>query len=802
MSRSKVITLIATFVVLGAGIVVGYRLTDEGSPEQPARAYYERGEKLAQQHDYAKAAVELRNAVRLKREMLPAWRSLAQIEESSKQWNGLTESLRAVIDLDPGDTESRLKLAKLLLLDGSASDALKLIDAVDIGHDQNAKLLALKAVALLKLNNRDGAVEQAQRALDIEPSNADALMALATVQAANGDARAALQILDGRQAPIADIGIGLLKLKLLEELGERGEEESLLQALIKFHPEQALFRKQLIQLYIDEHRQGDAERTARAVAAANPADSDAELDVVRVLYETSGPEAAKQELLARISGGGQVFQYQTALADLESAQGNFVESKRLIQTLVEGSTSSQQAVTAQVKLAEVCLKAKEFDEADTLLSKVLGNDPRNAAALKLRSSLNMARGKFDLAIVDLRNLLNEQPRSPSPMMLLAEAYEKNGSIELARQQYANAVRASDFDRNTGLIYASFLVRQGNIGYAESFLSELQAHWPRNLTVLSALGQVKLRLQDWSGAQEIADSMRKAGDPRDLADLLLGDALGGQRKREASIAAFQRAADAAPSEARPMISLVSALVGAGETEKAIAYLDSKLQANPDNVEARVLMGSVQIGAGAPDQAITSFNAAITSQPKNVVGYEALANLYSDEKKFEDAIEVLETGLQARPDSMSLRLMLGGALERNKQFEAAITQYEQSLKETPDSVVGINNLANLLSDHRQDEASFRRAESLAERLEKIQEPQYKDTVGWVHYRLGDYRGAISRLESAAAESSNISAIHYHLGMSYLAADQKVKGLEELKLALTMTSEGEFGKEIQEAIKRVTD
>ena len=43
------------------------------------------GVKLAEQHDYAKAAIELRNALRLKNNMLPAWRRLAQVEETTQQ---------------------------------------------------------------------------------------------------------------------------------------------------------------------------------------------------------------------------------------------------------------------------------------------------------------------------------------------------------------------------------------------------------------------------------------------------------------------------------------------------------------------------------------------------------------------------------------------------------------------------------------------------------------------------------------------------------------------------------------------
>src|SRR5580658_4655191 len=51
------------------------------SPEDRAKNYYEHGMKLFSEHDNAKAAIELRNAVKLKRDMIGAWKALAEIDE-------------------------------------------------------------------------------------------------------------------------------------------------------------------------------------------------------------------------------------------------------------------------------------------------------------------------------------------------------------------------------------------------------------------------------------------------------------------------------------------------------------------------------------------------------------------------------------------------------------------------------------------------------------------------------------------------------------------------------------------------
>ena len=95
-----------------------------------------------------------------------------------------------------------------------------------------------------------------------------------------------------------------------------------------------MFRKQLIKFYVDQHRMDDAEKEARALVQENPTNSEAELDLVRLLYAAKGPAAAREELVARINAGGEIFPYQIALADFDFSQGKFAEAEQQIQNLV------------------------------------------------------------------------------------------------------------------------------------------------------------------------------------------------------------------------------------------------------------------------------------------------------------------------------------------------------------------------------------------------------------------------------------------------------------------------------------
>ena len=375
-----------------------------------------------------------------------------------------------------------------------------------------------------------------------------------------------------------------------------------------------------------------------------------------------------------------------------------------------------------------------MDAADKIIADVLTKDSRNVDALKLRATIRLGRDQFETAISDLREALNDRPRSTELMLMLASAYERSGAIELADKQFADAIKASNFNVTVGLGYVSFLRRHGGADRAYDFLTELANRWPNNVQVLSALAEAKLARKDWVGAQQIGETILRVSKARGVGDLILGVALSGEQKNDESIAAFQDAVAADPAAPQPMAALVGALVRAKKTDQAVAFLQNVLKENPTSSEAHVLLGSIALANNKPDEAEKNFRAAITSQPKDTTGYGALADLDVRQKNVDAAVDVLRAGLKEQPNSANLQMALAGLLERKGEYEAAISEYEFLLKQQPGSLVIINNLASLLTDHRTDKASLERAQVLAASLRDFRFPSSRTpSVGSITVRV---------------------------------------------------------------------
>jgi tetratricopeptide (TPR) repeat protein len=771
------------------------------SPQERAKNYYEHGLKLLAAHHNRRAEIEFLNAVKYDKKLLPAWRSLAQADELTHNWKNLVPALRNILELDPNDMTSRIKLGRLLLVAGAFDDALHLVNDVKEPASKNAELLALKGAILLKLKDSSAAVAAAKEALQVDPSNTGATLVLAADDLARDDAKGALDLLDNQTtAKSDDVAIELFKLRVLEKMHDLAQAEAVLQKLITLYPKEVGFKKSLIRLYISQHRDADAEKIQQSIVAADPKNVQAQLGLVELLKATGGPAAAHKQLAALIDGGGNVFSYRIALAQLNFTEGKVEDATASLKKLINDASSPEQTLTAQINLAEMYLRQKKIDAAEAVVSAILAKDARNVSGLKLRAAIRLERGQFEGAISDLRQALSAQPRDVNLMLMLASAYERSGSVDLAGKEFAEAMQASTFNPTVGLDYAAFLRRHGNVRQAEDTLTDLATRWPKNVQVLSALAQIRLARQEWSGAQAVAEAIKKLGTNPTVADELLGVALAGQHKFDESIAALKDGYLAAPTAPQPLDILVRTYILAHKIDEGISFVQSVLKSNPSNAQAYVLLGSLQLANKLPDQARQSFMSAIAKAPTNVIGYRALSDFYVLQKKYDDALKVVHDGLKVRPDDAVLRLSLATLLEVSGNYEGAITQYQEMLDKNLGSEIVINNLASLLADHRTDKASLNQAKTLAARLQKSPLPQFKDTVGWVDYRTGDYKTALPLLEAAAKALPKNALVQYHLGMTYAAVSESEKASAQFKLALTLAPNQDLEQKIHAAEAKI--
>lgn len=782
----------AAHVLLGVFMLV---MVGCSSPDDKANRFYEKGAELLEKGELDKARIEFQNALQIKGDMTKAWYGLAQIAEQQGDWQKVFGYLNKVVDHDPKHLEAQLKLGRLFLAAGQLDKALAASDSAMALAGDNASVLALRAAVLYKLEDRQAAVVQANAALSRDPDNIDALMVLASERLAAGDADKAIEYLDrGLKRNEKNIALQLLKVQALESLAKLDSAEAIYRKLIALYPETRELRHIFAQFLLSHGRADAAEAEYRAVVAKNPADLEARLELVRFVNTVKGPQAAVEELKSQIAGNPDNNELKFALAGLYQAQDKRKESETVLKAIIEKEGGSQVGIKAKGRLASMLLVNGDKKEAAALIEDVLNHDRRNEQGLLLKAGMAVEEHKLEEAIADLRTILRDVPDSPKALLLLGRAHELAGSPQLAHDHYLKAFQASNLAAPFGMAYGEFLLKRGQAERAESVAEDVLKASPGHVPAMKLLAQARINKGDWPGAQAVADDLRKQGDKEKVSDHIMGAVYAAKKNYAESISAFRRAFDAAPSEPQSMVALVRTYLRAGKTNEALTFLNSVVRSSPDNANARLLQGQLHALKGDAAAAAQSFRAAISLRPKEPAGYFNLAQLHMRAGRLDEADKAIAEGLAAVPGDFALRVAQAEAHQRTGRFDDAILVYEQLLKERPNADVVANNLASLLSDHRTDEASLNRAHEVAQRFQRSEVPQFKDTLGWVNYRLGKANEAVPLIRDAAGKMPDLPVFRYHLGMSYLALGKKEEARKELEKALALAE----GKNFLEADK----
>jgi cellulose synthase operon protein C len=786
-----------------AGLLLAV-LTGCSTPEERAQAHYQSGKTLLAENDHIKAAIEFRNAIKYNDKLTDAWFGLAQAEEKRQNWPVVADSLTRVTELDPKHFEAVFKLAKLQLTAIQLEPALKNVNKADELKKDNTDVFALRAAILFRLNDREGAVRDAEKALALNPDNPDAHAVLAADAMQRGKSAEALTFVDrGLKADQKNLGLLLFKIKIFETEKDAGKLEAVLREVISYYPEQKEFRQALMSYLFSLNRKEEVETEMRSIVEGDPDDTTAGLDLVRLVSTIRGPAAGRGELEKLVSTRPEKVIYKLALARLDFNEKKKKEAFDALNAVIAKNANTDDVRQSRLLLAELQRLEGKTDDAAASIKAVLDEDPKNSDGLAIRATMRLEAGDNDGAVGDLREALGQQPQSVQLMTLLARAYERQGSAELAINQFGEALKTAKYDPEVALQYIDLLRRRGKYDTIDLVLNEAVTRNPSNIKLLTTLGELRLNRQDWAGAEEVAGTLARISPDSGIAKQIRAAAQLGQKKYVESIETLKESFSASPKSSRVMSSLAIAYLQSGQVTEAENFLNSVLKANPKNVEAMSMLGGVRVMQKKPDEAADAFRKVIETDPKFPGGYFSLAKLLVSQNKNNEAVEVLAQGRKAGATDLGSSLLLASLLESRGDVEGSISVYEDQLKKTPDVLIIVNNLASLLADHRTDDQSLQQASNLAKRLEAVDVPQFKDTVGWVAYRKGEFRKAVSNLVAAVEKLPDMGIIRYHLGMTYLALEQREEAKKELAKADELLPENDaLDAKVKEAIGKANE
>ena len=219
---------------------------------------------------------------------------------------------------------------------------------------------------------------------------------------------------------------------------------------------------------------------------------------------------------------------------------------------------------------------------------------------------------------------------------------------------------------------------------------------------------------------------------------------------------------------------------------------------------IVYASAQIGLGLSleaegqgDEALAAFMRADAAAPDQVVVSRLLANQYFNLERYADALAILDRPTVNTADqSADVRFDRGRTLQQLGRIEEAEAELWTALQMAPNEPVLLNHLGYLWVD------SGRRVEQGAEMIARAfaadpRNANIQDSLGWAHYRRGQYDEAVQTLEQAVAKQPANAEINDHLGDAYWQVGRRREAGWQWNRVLTLEPEPERRAEVEQKL-----
>ena len=254
----------------------------------------------------------------------------------------------------------------------------------------------------------------------------------------------------------------------------------------------------------------------------------------------------------------------------------------------------------------------------------------------------------------------------------------------------------------------------------------------------------------------------------------------------------------PHLALAQLLLSDVLSAENKPEEALAVLAEIPSSSPYSWSARLRSAADLEMLDHTEEAITQLKEMSAEAPKRAGADMQLGDLLRGKKRFEEAVEAYDEAIRrlraaGMPERWSLFYSRGIALERSGQWKPSEADLLHALELKPDQPLVLNYLGYSWIDRGENlERGLKMIEKAVEL--RPEDGYIVDSLGWAHYRLGDYSSAVQYLEKAIELVPEDPTINDHLGDAYWQSGRPSEARFQWRRALQFGPEADEIKPIE--------
>jgi len=460
------------------------------------------------------------------------------------------------------------------------------------------------------------------------------------------------------------------------------------------------------------------------------------------------------------------------------------------------------------------LQARQPQSALDVLTRATARPAASAALFARLGFIYGQLGKTNLAISANRTAIRKNPRA-------LPAYQNLYLIYLQAKQGGAALDVLEEAARAARVDAGFLV-----GLGELYLN-FAAQIPAQRRAVQAKAAAVFQRAVQTGSPDLQLRLRMA----DGLFLLEKDDTAGPLYR----ALLEELPDVPLLRDRVREKLANLYLRGHDRKLAMPLLEEIVRDNPTDVQAYYLLGglafdekqyatateayskilllqpnfepayyelaSAQLGAEQPRAALATLDAARKKFRQSFLLEYLTATAYSREKDFTNALagftaaEVVAQARETNRLNEVFYFQFGAACERNGNYTEAEKYFEKCLNLAPNFVEALNYLGYMLAE-RGDRLERARALITQALRAEPQNAAYLDSMGWVLFKLGQPKAALTYLLQAikSPEAEEDGTVYDHLGEVYAALGERDKARDAWRKSLKLEPSDAVQKKLE--------
>lgn len=760
-------------------LLVAFLITACGQIDLSAAERIARAEQAHADGNINAAVIEIKNALQQRPNHAEARRLLGEYSLALGEAEEAEAELERAQALGSDPVALQLPLLRAWSMQGKHQQVIEATESVDAyAPSQQPVALTLRAQSLLTKEQFEEARATLDRALNLDPTNAEVLLGLAWVDWLNDDLAATRARL---QATLQhDPGLD----RAWELLGDVEREAGRLDEAAAAYTRA-----------IETTNQPLSPRVKRALTNLSRQDADAvEADV---------------NVLARRYATHPEVSFVRGLAALNAER--FQEARRhLEETLYRNS----EYVPAMLALGKAHYGLENWQQAESLLSRYISYVRNAPEASRLLAAIRMQGGRTYSAERALNAQLYRAPEDQNTLAMISNLYLAEGRPDEALHHLRHAIKLEPESAKTRAQLGLALMETGQReeGFCELERAlELAPEQTPSLEVAMILERIRSS-EDHERTFALLERLRDRDDlSPDLYYVLKGLAYVGQGDVETAKAVFREGIESGADVTGDLASnLASLLAREGQLQDARAIATEALEAHPDHLGLLLNLAIISTANGDREQTETLLERAVAAHPDTLRARRKLAVSYLETERAEQAVEILqpveerhgqavawlrpmalarlrtgeETGAaevlqrlrQLQPAAADVRFMLGRLLARmGDVFEAGAVLLE-GIALQPDNLDARLLAVQLLVAENRLHQAFRVIEPA-----RRKHPDNVDVLtqsGIVAVRQKRFTDAISDFEQAVAMQPENRSLTIALAQAQWSAGEQASALETMR------------------------